>query len=182
MDAPLGFAFLKKAEFFNLSQRLDKQVPKNNHLQNSPNTWPIEKRILIWSFAHHKHLSSPITSEDFRIENHKNKLSDWGLLKKDGSVKNEFLVVLLDNEKVRQNLFERGFARFQYGNPYQNNSIIISQEGRLMGEVLFDVEKGNKWKTLAYRIYSELIDYAGAWILLIVLVSSLIVWLVRILL
>ena len=124
MDAPLGIIFLKKAELYNLVKRLDEQSALDKKNENkeknenkAPNTWPVERNILEWTYLHHKHLGTPITAEFFEIDDDNSKLKDCGLADKNG-IKTEFQKVLASNQnhKIRQNMVIRGFADF-YINP-----------------------------------------------------------------
>ncbi len=54
MEAPFGITFLKKAEFYNLICRLDQQEKDTRDPSNA--LWPVEKRILKWTYSYHKHL------------------------------------------------------------------------------------------------------------------------------
>jgi len=178
MNAPFGILFLKKAELYNLVKRLNKQVKqrkKQHPKSKNPDTWPVEKQILKWSYHGHKYLASPITDEHFKSDSSHNKLGDWELLDKNGKVLPKYRPILNCKDKIRENMVERGFARY-YGNLINTKDIVISKEGLLLGDVIYNVTRKNPFIRFAYWFYSLIIDYIGALILLLlVIIPTLII-------
>lgn len=135
-----------------------------------------EKMILKWTYTGHKHLGSPIADDFFKKGNR--KLKDWGLIDTSGNIKEEYKQILKFPEKIRENIAIKGFADFDR-NSNQKKSIIFNKEGLLLGEVIYNVECRKFPIRWIYWIYSSLIDYVGAWILLIFIIIPTIIILIK---
>ncbi len=175
MNAPFGIVFLKKAELYNLIRRLDKQAADDEKDSINPNTWPVERMILKWTYKYHKHLGTPMMDDFFKSGNR--KLKDWGLADINDVIKKEYKQTLKFPDKIRENMTIKGFADFD-NNPAQPKNIIINKEGLLLGEVIYNVECRKFPVRWIYRIYSILIDYVGAWILLLFVIIPTIIILI----
>jgi len=184
MDAPLGILFLKKAELYNLVERFDNQASKDKEGSENPNTWKVEKIIFEWTYRGHKHLGTPIVTDMF--EKGSSKLRDWKLVDENGEIKKKYENILKKSKKIIENMVIKGFA-----DPYLESDkglsksikegIIINREGLLVGEVIFKAnEKPFIKKT--YQVFSWLMDYGGAWVLLIVVSITLIMACINIIL
>lgn len=170
MNAPFGIIFLRKAELYNLVKRFDEQsaIDKKKPTK-APNTWTVEKNIFKWSYKGHKHLGTPLTPDFFKRGN--KKLSDWYLADEEGKIKKEYEIILKFPEKILENMVIKGFADF-YDNLEHSKGIILNKEGLLLGEVIYNV--GGRKPPVIYQIYSWLMDYGGAWILLILVILTII--------
>jgi hypothetical protein len=208
MEAPLGILFLKKAELYNLVERLDKQAAEIYDKVKDKNTgfeilssWPIEKNILMWSYHGHKHLGTAIEINHFRheIQNRLNKhckLKDWELCENNDLENNEFVLkkeyAFISNKnnlkkinttnvrKVFENMVIRGFADVASYKKIKEDShkkeiinITLNREGLLLGEVIYNVKNRGSCVKRIYWIYSRLMDYGGAWILLILFIIAI---------
>lgn len=204
MEAPLGLLFLKKAELYNLITRLDERkdiitdgVKDKSTTSRIPSSWPIEKNILMWSFYGHKHLGSPIKYEHFELGKHC-KLKDWKLCENNDPYNNEFVLkkeyAFISNKgnlkeinrtkvkKIFENMVIREFASYSYKegdtSKKEFEGIILNKEGLLLGEVIYNVNAKPCIKRI-YHIYSWLMDYGGAWVLLILFIITIIAtWLI----
>ncbi len=172
MEAPFGITFLRKAELYNLICRLDRR--EKDTLDPSNALWPIEKRILEWTYGYHKHLGSPIGTDHLSREPKWSKLEEMDMLNGEGELKKEFMY--LENgqlDKPLENLVIKGFAEYFDERQSGHTKIIINREGLLMGEVLSDIEINNILINFNYFIYSNIMDHVGAFLLLIVSFWSL---------
>jgi hypothetical protein len=181
MDAPLGILFLKKAELYNLIERLDKQADEDPRDSKNPNTWPVEKNIFEWSYKGHKHLGTPLTPG--MLKNSKEKLRGFNLLDKNGEIEKKYKTILDKPEKIIENMVIKGFAdcynesiRSKKGiKDAVEEGIILNKEGLLLGEVIYNVNNRKHCVKWIYKIYSWLMDYGGAWVLLVLVIASSIV-------
>jgi hypothetical protein len=170
MDAPLGITFLKKVELYNEARRLEKgyeEKPRNS-------LWPTEKAILKWTWRGHRHLGSSITTDHLSRGSTHNKLKDFGMLDKKGELKPEFKV--LETIKLQQpleNLVVRGYAEYSDLINSGHNHITISKEGLLFGNMLNEIEKGDRITKFNYKIYSVIMGQVGALILFFVFIIGL---------
>jgi len=92
MDAPFGMLFLKKVELYNLikDQRKKVEVMKILHPDSqNPITWPVEEKILKWTYHGHKYLAGSINKSDFDLKKSR-KMEDWELLDQNKIVKQEY--------------------------------------------------------------------------------------------
>ena len=180
MDAPFGIIFLRKAELYSLlKDQANKAIVMKNKHRNSPNpiTWYVEKAILKWTYHGHKYLYATINTSDFNLEK-SNKLKDWELCDNNGIIKNTYDKHTRDSiemsikqpNSVLSNIVARGFGEFLDNN--LQDKIIINKEGLLLGEVIYNVEE--KDSHLIYYIYSFLMDYGGAWVLLLLVFLTII--------
>lgn len=169
METPFGVAFLKKAELYNLINRLDKQTRETKEESSDPSLWPIEKQILKWTYTYHRHLGSPIGTEHLSLGDRTyNKLKDMGMLDMDGKLKPEFSYLSTGAlQKPLENLVVRGFAEYFDKIQHGTNKIIINKEGLLLGEVLVEMESRNPFIQLNFLLYSKLMNHLGASIVLI---------------
>ncbi len=179
MEAPLGIVFLKKAEFYNLSIRLDNEVKKSlkKESHNLP-LWPVEKAILKWTYTGHRHLGSPITTHHLSIGDPKSKLKDFGMLDENGELRNEYRA--LKSTKLDQpleNLVVRGFGKYFDENSYGHSAIIINKDGLLFGDLLAELDNENlivkNLIKMHYCIYGKLMNHFGGIILLIISAISI---------
>ena len=175
MDAPFGILFLKKVELYNLVKDQRKKVEvmkKHNPFSKNPITWPVEEKILRWTYHGHKYLADPIKKTDFTFKNISTKLKDWKLLDEYNEVYEIYKQAVKQPDSIFKNMVARGFA--YYKNKNSHNSIIITKSGLILGEVIYNSEKGNFFIKNAYRFFSILIDYIGTWILLILVIFTII--------
>ena len=140
---PFSLNIFKQLEIFQNIQRLDEQFDlmlldfgkggyKKQGLSDTLNinypTWEIEKKILLWTSKHHKHLGSPITTGHLHIENH-NFLNDVHL--------SETEIQIAGSENVLKNLVARGLAVW-------NEGVLISQQGLNYGLIIDEIYKLEK--------------------------------------
>lgn len=165
MDAPLGVTFFKKVELYQKISSLDEQARKMDKKRGLPPLWPLEKKVLAWTYTGHKHLGSPIKTTHFEANSSHSKLEDFGITERELS--NVNLTRLLHN------FIGHGFAtellegRLYSGQTSDENSIYITREGLLIGEVLNELN--NPLCRLSYWVWGKLWGHWGALILLIVL-------------
>jgi len=96
-------------------------------------TWEIEKKILLWTSKHHKHLGSPITTNHLHIDN-VDFLKDVHISQAE--------LVFAGSENVLKNLVARGFAIWDKG-------ALVSQQGFAYGliiDAVFRLTKENSVK------------------------------------
>jgi len=169
MNAPFGIIFLKKVELFNLLKDLrkksDTMIEKHTDSPN-PVTWYVEEKILKWTYHGHKYLTTSIKLTDFDIENPTSKMKDFELLDNNNKIISKYLPALKRRHSIFKNIVARGFAIFESNEP-KSMSIIINNEGLLLGEVIYKSEHGNFFLKNIYRLYAIFIDYIGALILII---------------
>jgi len=145
---PFSLNIFKQIEIFQEIKRLDKQFDlmladwkkgAYKKIGLSPNvninypTWEIEKKILLWTSRHHKHLGSPITTSHLIAVNK-------GFLKDIHVSQTE--IAFSGNTNVLNNLVARGFATW-------NKGALISQQGLaygLMIETLNELTKDDSIK------------------------------------
>jgi len=145
---PFSLNIFKQLEIFQDIKRLDKQFDlmlidwkngayKKQGLANGVNinypTWEIEKKILLWTSRHHKHLGSPITTSHLYIGN-----ADF---LKDVHVSQTELA-FTGSENILKNLVARGLATWDKG-------ALITQQGLAYGliiDVLYKLEKDGSIK------------------------------------
>ncbi len=189
MNVPFGILFLKKAELYNLVKRFDEQEADiadklaKNKKSRIPSTWPIEKNIFEWSYDGHKHLGTPLTPDHFKPDNPHNKLKDWKLCKdncddKKCELEESYKQIIKYNKpkKIFENMVIKGFA----DSDKESKGIILNKEGLLLGEVIYNVNNRKPRVERIYKIYSWLMDYGGAWILLIFVILTIIMtWFVN---
>ncbi len=189
MDAPLGILFLKKVELYREMTDLDKRAENvKKELQVNPHsklhsTWPLEKNILRWTYDGHKHLGSPIQEKDFCRSFEDNKLKDWNLCENNKHDNNECILleeyekIIFSNFpiKIIENLVHKGYADYY---DCKKNSILFNKEGLLLGEVIFK-EKNSSYMNRSYRVFGWIMDSGGAWILLILTTSTILLTVLR---
>lgn len=145
---PFSLNIFKQLEIFQDIKRLDEQFDlmlvdwkngayKKIGLANGVNinypTWEIEKKILLWTSRHHKHLGSPITTNYLHTEN-----ADF---LKDVHVSQTELA-FTGNENILKNLVARGLATWDKG-------ALITQRGLAYGLIidrLYKLEKDDSIK------------------------------------
>ncbi len=169
MDAPLGVTFFKKVELYQKIVSLDDQSRKMDTKRGLPPLWPLEKKVLAWTYTGHKHLGSPITTSHFEAGSSHSKLEDFGVTKKE--LHNVNLTRLLHN------FIGHGFAAEllegqHSGHIPDENSIYITREGLLVGEVLSELK--NPFYRLSYWVWGKLWGHWGGLILLITLLMAII--------
>lgn len=170
MEAPLGVTFFKKVELYQKISSLDQQARKMDKQRRIPPLWPLEKKVLLWTYTGHKHLGSPIRAHHFEEGSSHSKLADFGITKEE--LHNVHLTRLLDN------FIAHGFAteilegRLYTGQAPDENRIYITREGLLVGEVLHELKNPFYW--VSYRIWGNLWGHLGGFILLIALLATLI--------
>lgn len=179
---PFSLNIFKQIEIFQDIKRLDEQFDlmladwkkgEYKKLGLSPDvninypTWEIEKKILLWTSRHHKHLGSPITTGHL-VEVNKDFLKDIHVSQTE--------IAFSKNTNVLNNLVARGLAT-------SNNGALISQQGLdygLMIETLNEIKKDDsieKGKT-QYRdekltkkqftfIGYELIYWSGLFVIIV---------------
>ncbi|MDP3988601.1 MAG: hypothetical protein Q8P80_05680 [Candidatus Levybacteria bacterium] len=125
----------------------------------------IRKKVLAWTYIGHKHLGSPIKKYHFEEGSSHSKLEDFGITNKE--LRNVNLTRLLHN------FIGHGFAtellegRLYSGQVPDENSIYITREGLLVGEVLNELN--NPLYRLSYWVWGKLWGHWGGLILLIFL-------------
>jgi len=165
MDAPLGVTFFKKVELYQKISSLDQQSKKMDKKRGLPPLWPLERKVLAWTYTGHKHLGSPINASHFEAGSPHSKLDDFGIIKEE--LHNVHLTRLLDN------FIAHGFAteilegRLYTGQVPDENRIYITREGMLVGEVLNELER--PLYRISYLIWGYLWGHIGALILLVAL-------------
>ena len=187
MEAPLGILFLKKAELYNLITRFNEQkdiitddVNDKESSSGIPSSWPVEKKILKWSYAGHKLLAEPLVPGMLKKGN--KKLIDWGLADKNGEIIKDYEEILKYPNHILQNIVIKGFADCYNKEKYSKegikaaikDGILLNREGLLLGEVISNVEEKKPRVERIYRYYSWLMDYGGAWILLILFIIAIV--------
>lgn len=125
---PIQLNFFQKAERFFELQALDRQNDERMSQISQKGftfpTWELEKKILRWTYLHHKHLGTPITKELLTNPNFLKDLdSNWGD------------VVLCGQKQILENLVIHGFAELK---DIQNGSIIVNSIGLLTGSILYN--------------------------------------------
>lgn len=164
MDAPLGVTFFKKVELYQKIVSLDRQSKRMDKKRGLPPLWPLEKKVLAWTYTGHKHLGSPITAGHFEAGSPHCKLKDFGISKEE--LHNVNLTRLLDN------LIGHGFATGTLeGKSYtalvpNENQVYITREGLLIGEVLRELK--SPFLSVSYWVWAGLWGHLGALILLII--------------
>lgn len=165
MDAPLGVTFFKKVELYQKISSLDNQAIKMDKKRGLPPLWPLEKKVLAWTYTGHKHLGSPIKTNHFEIGSSHSKLEDFRITK--GELHNVNLTRLLHN------FIGHGFAteilegRLYSAQAPDENSIYITRDGLLVGEILSELN--NPLRRFSYWIWGKLWGHLGAFILLLAL-------------
>ena len=146
MNLPFTLKFFKKIELFQDLEAQDKlfkyttEIPDNTHATLS--TWEAEKKVLYWSRWGHKHLGSPLVIHRFE---HQPDLEDLGMTMRE--------VEKAGLRESMRNLVERGFARFDDPKQKENGGILLTREGLLMGELIYEthrlekIGKGGFWET-----------------------------------
>lgn len=169
MDAPLGVTFFKKVELYQKISSLDEQAKKMDKGRNLPPLWPLERKVLAWTYTGHKHLGSPIKTYHFEAGSSRSKLKDFGITERE--LYNVHLTKLLDN------FIGHGFGigslegKFSGQEP-DENSIYITREGLLVGEVLNELN--NCLYQLSYYIWGLLWGHVGGAILIVALIAAII--------
>ncbi len=169
MDAPLGLTFFKKVELYQRIRSLDSQAKKMDKKRNLPPLWPLEKKVLAWTYKGHKHLGSPINTSHFEAGSIHSKLEDFGITSKD--LKNVNLTRLLDNFVLHGFASEILEGRLYSGQVPDENNIYITREGLFVGEILNELK--NPFLEVSYWIWGKLWGHLGAFILLLVLLVVL---------
>lgn len=101
------------------------------------------------------------------------------MLDANGKIKEEYELILKSDEKIRENMVIKGFADF-YDNLEHSKGIILNKEGLLLDEVIYNVNNKEPRVKRIYQIYSWIMDYGGAWILLILVILTIIMtWFVN---
>lgn len=169
MDAPLGVTFFKKVELYQKISSLDEQSRKMNEQGGLKPFWSLEKKVLSWAYMGHKHLGSPIKTDDFSPGNPDNKLNDFKI--KTEEMEGINLTRLLDN------FIAHGFAteilegRLYTGHAPNENLMYLTREGLLVGEVLNELE--NPFYRLSYWIWGKLWGHWGGLILIFALIAAI---------
>lgn len=169
MDTPLGVTFFKKVELYQKISSLDDQAKKMVRKGGLKPFWSLEKRVLKWTYTGHKHLGSPLKTDDFSPGNSNNKLKDFKI--KPEEVKGINLTKLLDN------FIAHGFAteilegRLYTGRTPNENFMYLTREGILMGEVLNELN--NPFYRISYWIWGKLWGHWGGFILILTLLLTL---------
>jgi hypothetical protein len=143
---PFSLNIFKQIEYFQVIERLDEQFEQmkkdwidggylNNGLSDEVNinypTWEIEKKILLWTSRHHKHLGSPLSSGSLS-----DKLNDLHISQTE--------IDFSSRNVILKNLVVRGL-----GNPDGDGGTVISQVGLEYGLLisqLYGLEKENSIK------------------------------------
>lgn len=127
-------------------------------------TWNVEKKILNWSYFHHKHLGTPLSTEQFNPD--APYLVDWNT--------DRLEVGLVGPEQVLKNLVAHGFAD-DISIPQAGVRIKINSDGLLAASILdnnyrfVDVSYGKdtyKWKLLISKKVKHvgfILLYSAAW-------------------
>lgn len=169
MEAPLGVTFFKKVELYQKISDLDQQTKKMSTKGGIESFWPLEKKVLAWAHVGHKHLGSPIRTDDFSQGSSDNKLADFEIEAEE--VKDINLTRLLDN------FIAHGFAteilegRLYSGRTPNENLMYLSREGMMVGEILNEIK--NPIYHLSYWFWGKLWGHLGGFILIIVLLIVL---------
>jgi len=165
MEAPLGVTFFKKVELYQKICSLDNQSRGMDTKRGLPPLWPLEKKVLAWTYTLHKHLGSAINPTHFDPKSNHSKLEDFSISREE--------LRGVDVKKLLYNLIGHGFAtellegRQYTGQKLNENNVFITREGLLIGEVLNELE--NPWKRISYTIWGNLWGHLGATILLLTL-------------
>lgn len=132
MNTPITSSFFKKLEIFQelvFQDKLFKQFLQDMASSEPINsTWEVEKKLLYWSRWGHKHLGSPIVPN--RLKNPKD-LQDLQI------TENEARVAGI-NETLR-NLVQRGYAKFEKPDAKEQDGILITERGLLVGSVIYEI-------------------------------------------
>lgn len=71
MEIPFTLQLLQELFEYQTIRKLDKQFKNHLDTLSATNTtlplWEVEKKILLWTYTHHKHLGSPLLSEHFDL-------------------------------------------------------------------------------------------------------------------
>lgn len=170
MDAPLGITFFKKVELYQKISSLDEQASEMIKRGGWPPLWPIEKKVLTWAYSGHKHLGSPITTSHFDSESGNSKLEDFKITLQD--MRNVHLTRLLDSFVAHGFASEILEGRLYTSHTPDENSIYITREGMLAGEVLHEL---NSLPTrTSYWVWGKLWGHFGAFLLLAVSIIAII--------
>jgi hypothetical protein len=142
MNLPFTLNFFKKFELFQTLRRLD-AIARAQRGGKMENTWKYEKRILRWTYQGHKHLGSNIHKGNLDPADGENRLAE----------------MLIDPRKFDadnimytfENLVSRGYATWQADSKTPRKErflpgVIISKEGLLMGEVIWETTKEKKFE------------------------------------
>jgi hypothetical protein len=140
---PFSLNIFKQIEIFQDIKRLDEQFDlmladwkkgAYKKLGLSPDvninypTWEIEKKILLWTSRHHKHLGSPITTGHL-VEVNKDFLKEIHVSQTE--------IAFSKNTNVLNNLVARGLATWK-------NGALISQQGLAYGLMIETLNKLKK--------------------------------------
>ncbi len=116
----------------------------------------------------------PIGTDHFSRDPKWSKLEEMEMLNSNGKLKAEFIYLEKGPlHKPLENLVIRGFAEYFDERQHGHNQIVINREGLLVGEVLSDIETGNRLLGINYSLYSKLMDHLGAFILLVITIWGL---------
>jgi hypothetical protein len=128
MNTPITASYFRKLALYQEAIALNKVFRKAvcDLDGGSKDTWEIEKKALYWTRWGHKHLGSAITVEEFK-DNASKRLKEFGLTEEEVQDKSG------GGQYWSRNLAERGFADLE------GRGIRMSERGRLMGAVLYDV-------------------------------------------
>ncbi|MEX2007844.1 MAG: hypothetical protein WD992_03660 [Candidatus Levyibacteriota bacterium] len=165
MDAPLGVTFFKKVELYQKISTLDKQTRRMDKKKGLPPLWPIEKKVLAWTYTGHKHLGSPIETHHFETGSPRNKLKEFEITEIE--LQNVHLTRLLDNFIVHGFASDTIEGRVNSWQRPDQNIIYITREGLLVGEILNELK--NPFYKISYWIWGKLWGHFGAFILLLLL-------------
>jgi len=183
---PIKLNFFKRVEQFFELRRLDKlyelqmseweeklsNAKPDEHVQFTFPTWNVERKILYWTYFHHKHLGTHITTGFF--DHNASYLSDW---------KTDFLEVgLTGSKQVLQNLIAHGFAD-DVTMPQSETSIVINSDGLLAGSILYNnyefisrayARDQYSWQLLSpvvHKMIGYYMLYSAAWLVIIYSIS-----------
>lgn len=180
---PIKLNFFKRAEQFLELRRLDKQYKKmmkeweelikntNANPDYNPSftfpTWNIEKKILYWTFLHHKHLGTPLNETCFERES--SFINDW---------KSDIVeTTLAGGTQILQNLEAHGFAKITQMESFHQT--LINSDGLLAGSILFNSYKfipksyskdEYKWLLLVpikHKMLGYYMLYTAAWMIIL---------------
>lgn len=182
---PIQLNFFRRAEQFLELIRLDKQYSQmmeewDVEIRNRRNpdyqrrgftfpTWNVEKKILYWTYLHHKHLATPLQVGHFDIDQY---LTDW----KTDRAETE----LCGKRQILENLEAHGFAKYVY-DPSQRQ-VTITSSGLLAGSLLFNAYNfqqkkyggENHWKELIPLFHKKVgyyLMYFSAWLLIFISIA-----------
>lgn len=133
-NLPFSLNIFKQIEYFQDIKRLDIQFEKmlndwydqgfekeglSDEIQINYPTWEIEKKVLLWTALHHKHLGSPLTPTSLEEKKTDMHISHAEIAYASGKV-------------ILENLVVRGFGNWNN----QHGGVVISREGLAYGQII----------------------------------------------